>query len=347
MNENNDRKQNIIIVLLITSLVFSYVMINGKTQMLESRIMNLNNQITDLNRQMNNLGYSIQDEFALMQDEALNLIHFFDYNYVDMNEELNVVSVEVQVELKEKQNDSDLVLIVSDDSGKMIETKLNNAKGLHYYTTLDLGVDHNYSMNVIESAENNSRQLNRDTYVIDLQNQFEQRRAEPRTSESGNDQKSLFFNVHFSINDFGIEAFEIESATFVLENSTYSASMDSQSDESIYKEEVTSQLLKYSELSDQEKMLLAAGELLVERPDGFGTNIFTTTSSEETKKVAEKDREESKKRSILNDTSHEEYYVFQKVFIYDEFTEFDLKEMSDNIYGYLLIQFKDGTEIRL
>jgi NADH/NAD ratio-sensing transcriptional regulator Rex len=121
MNENGQHKQNLIIVLFVVILIFGYSVSKGRTELLESRIMNLHNEVSDLNRKMDNLEHSIEDEFARIQEETFNLVSAFDYRYLKIDKEKGTISVQVQTELKEKKKESDIILVVSDDSGEAQE----------------------------------------------------------------------------------------------------------------------------------------------------------------------------------------------------------------------------------
>jgi hypothetical protein len=187
-----------------------------------------------------------------------------------------------------------------------------------------------------------------DTYVIDLQHQLEDKRIEVIENTAGTNNKRMFYNIQFRVNDFGIEAFEMESATFVIESYAYDEKADSQMDAPIYKTDVSDELYKYIELSEKQKTMVAEGELLVEIPNDLMDNFFGSIISEETPERKKRTKAEDKHNNLIFDeNANEEHFIFQKVMIYDEYEDINLAEVKDQVQGYLIIEFKDGKKIRV
>ena len=349
MEKNSQRKQNLMIVLLIVILVFGYSVSKGRTELLENRIMDLSYEVSNANQKLDNLGYSIKNEFTRMQEETFNLVNAFDYKYLDMNKETETISVQVQTELKEKQKESDIVLVISDDSGEVREEKMKPMEGLLYSTTLDLSLSKNYTVNLIEDSVNDSRQLNMDTYIIDLQNQVEGQRIKVSENSVESNNKAMFYNIQFSVNDFGIEAFEMQSAVFVIESYAYDdEKTDSQMDTPIYKIDVTDELYKYVELSEEQKIKVAAGDLLADIPKDLADNFLGSMNTEETVESEKNPMGEDNDNNLIFDkNTNEETFIFQKVMIYDEYKDINLGEIKDEVNGYLIIEFKDGKKIEV
>ncbi len=340
MNENKDSRYNLVVVLLIISIFANLWFNSGQTRELKNQIQNLNSKINSLSNQLANIDYEIE----AAQDQANNLVNFFDYGFASINMDEKSVSVEVKADLKETQPGSEIYLSISDEADNITRYRLDPVEGLSYRTELDLGIFSNYAVNVIEDYNGSLRQLNTDSYMISLGEQFEFSRLSQRRNETGTNSKSIYFNIHFEVNALGLDELEMASATFVLEDRQSRAT-----EGIIFQEDIIDQLMLYDDLTDEDKTKVMAGELLIDRPRGFG---FGTSAVAEELAVEEMvmEKQEGLDKSLyslLVDTSETKYYIFQKVFIYDEYPNLNLKEGAESIHGYIQLEFKDGAELRL
>ncbi len=174
------------------------------------------------------------------------------------------------------------------------------------------------------------KQLNYEDYPVYLKRDFYERRVESLGGGSGMDNKSVYYDRRFSVNTFGIEEFKIEDITFVV----------AQNGEILYEEKVTDGLFNMKDLSAKQKTIVAAGDLLVDRPESFGMSSQTEMAVME--EVKEK---RAGAPEVFAAEMEEETYVFQKVLVYDDYSEYGLtKDMARVADGYLVVRFKDGSE---
>ncbi len=326
-----DLKQNIIIGLLIANLVFSMTFIYNRQNIMDNQLRNVENQVSMLGNQMNRISGDVVYQIQQMEEEAMNLVADFNYDYVGLNGDNQTVKTKFTVDLKERQEGGRVYFVLENEDGKGLSIESGDEDLMSFSASLDLAMDQNYELKIIEESASGSRQMNRENYYLNLRQDFYERRVEETMSGGGSNNKCVYYNKGFMVNDYGIDGFGVAEVRFVM----------TMGEEVIYEEVVTDQLIDVDALSAKERTMIAAGEMLVEVPTGFG-GISEEAVAEV---VLESKREESNDIVSSGDIKR---FIFQKVMVYDDYPNLHINpDMMYEMDGYLVVTFEDGSSMRV
>mgnify|MGYP001812408446 CR=1 FL=1 len=291
---------------------------------------NMYSQMSNLSVTINNVEYGIRRELEDVMEAEQNYVADLDYKYEHLNEDEKNMFTVFTIDLKEKQASSELYLVAKTEGGEILRTVLTQDEGLTYVGGMTLGLDDVYQVNVEEELDGSLKQLNYYSYEVPLYYDFYERRIEEKGGSAGADNKSMYVTKNFSVNSYGIEDLEVDKVDFVI----------SLKGEKVYEEDVTDELFDMYELTEDQRLQAVSGELIIDRPESFGS----ASNSEISVSEAVYDDECKGSSEVLVNESELTHYIFQKVLVYDEVNVEGLSDNFENMDKYLLLQFKDGTE---
>lgn len=316
-----DRQKKIVLLLMINAVLICFFgisiskqirQINTKNDMLAGQIKDIKNSIGYLDNRISNTINELNDRY--------NLVEKVDYKFTHIDSAGKKAVLDITAKLKAVKSNSKIYLSYCDvDSDNIQEVELAKKDGLTYGTYIELDMQNNYVYDIIERTEDGGEALlNTNRGTLYLYNELYDRRIQFHSSGSVREKEQSNFDFVFSVNDFGLDEFGLDSVMLEL---LYE-------DKVIDEIDITDSISEYNYgiglINEQYRLAVASGEI---EPD---------TDIEEFKKTV---------RPVSEGTDDpRKYYTYTHRINYStDYPELQLdSDKAGNINYNLIITCRDG-----
>jgi hypothetical protein len=201
-----------VVTLLIISIIFGVLQHNKLNQLLDDSVRQFNELQNKIDSRSNSLTSKINVLEKTLHDmeERTRWITNKSYEFTNLSEDLNKVTVNVKLSLKELAMDSDVYLVVIDqkDLNQSQKIKLEDRNILSFNEHIPLKIGESYQIDVL--TENGVTSKKEHLFDIDLTNWLEDRILDKGMGYSrGKDHKELYLEFSVSNETYGLEELKI------------------------------------------------------------------------------------------------------------------------------------------